>query len=109
MEITTHPHDHAIVMAVTGRLDAITAPDFEREGATYTGVKLALDLAGLEYVSSAGLRSILALAKQLKTTGGALVLYNVTGLVKEVLEMSGFDSFLAMHPSLDAALADLAQ
>lgn len=105
MQITTHQQDEATVLAVSGRLDAMTAPDFEQESATVDGAKLILDLSELEYVSSAGLRSILALAKRLNSTGGSLALCNVTGLVKEVLEMSGFDSFLPIHPSLDAALA----
>lgn len=105
MQITTYQQDGATIMAVSGRLDAMTAPDFERDSTTIGDAKLILDLSGLAYVSSAGLRSILALAKRLQSTGGSLVLCNVSGLVKEVLEMSGFDSFLPIHPSLDAALA----
>lgn len=105
MQTTVQDHSGITVLSLAGRLDAVTSPDFERDSASYSRERVVLDLSRLEYVSSAGLRIILALAKQLKTGGGSLSVAGLDGIVKDVFEMSGFDSFLPLYPTLDAALA----
>ncbi|MNR95564.1 putative anti-sigma factor antagonist BtrV [compost metagenome] len=105
MQKTIHQHADTTVMTVSGRLDAVSAPEFERDCSGYSDARIVLDLSGLEYVSSAGLRSILTLAKQVKSGGGSLAIAGLNGLVKDVFEMSGFDSFLPLYSDLDAALA----
>ncbi|MDR3234872.1 MAG: STAS domain-containing protein [Planctomycetaceae bacterium] len=87
---------------VTGRLDTLTAPDFEKEmTAPLDGLtELVLDFAQLEYVSSAGLRSILTLKKQADAaTGLKLTIRNVASNVMEVFEMTGFSSLLTIEPA----------
>ena len=64
-----------------------------------------LDLTGLEYISSAGLRSLLVLAKAVKSAGGAMVLCCLTPAVREVMTISGFDNILALAADRPAALA----
>ena len=107
MEMLVSQHNAICVVALQGKLDAITAPTCEQrlaeliaEGAT----RLVIDCAALAYISSAGLRSLLVTAKALKAKGGKLLLANVQGSVRTVLEMSGFGTIFAMHDSVAAAL-----
>ncbi len=60
-----------------------------------------LDASGLEYISSAGLRSLLALAKRLMDDNSQLVVCGARGLVEEVLRMSGFDKLIPMYGVID--------
>lgn len=104
VEITTH--DKAVVVAVSGRLDANTAAEFELELQNIpASSRLILDLADTAYVSSAGLRCVLAAGKRAKATGGSLELAGLGGSVREVFEISGFLSIFSTHESAAAALA----
>lgn len=97
-----------MVVKVVGRMDATSAPQFEEECAKWIeqGEKnLVVDMGGLEYISSAGLRSILATGKKLKGSGGVLVFGNMQGMVKEVFDISGFTSIFPVYDTLEAALA----
>ena len=87
------------VLAAGGRLDAAGAPEREERGrgAIQAGSKrLLIDMAGVDYVSSAGLRSLLVLAKAMKTAGGAMALCCLTATVREVMTISGFDNILTL-------------
>jgi anti-sigma B factor antagonist len=107
MEISKNEDRGFMVFNVAGRLDAASAQAFEADvnAAVDAGQhKVIIDLAELEYISSAGLRSILALMKKVKGLGGSLGLCRLNGLVQEVLTMSGFDSFIPIYESPDAAM-----
>ncbi|MCR5557791.1 MAG: STAS domain-containing protein [Butyrivibrio sp.] len=82
-------------IALEGRLDTMTAPDLEKElKESLSDVKeLAIDMAKLEYISSAGLRTLLMAKKALHNKGAVKVL-NANDIVKEVFEVTGFDSLL---------------
>ncbi len=87
-------------------MDAATTPEFERACADLVaaGEKLVvLDLGGLQYISSAGLRGLLVFAKTLQQSGGVLRLANVTGVVAQTLDLSGFSSAFSCFDSLEAA------
>jgi anti-sigma B factor antagonist len=86
------------VIEVTGRLDTITAPVLEKTvGENMTNIKtLILDLKGLEYISSAGLRVLLGAQKKMQKSG-AMKLRNVCEEVMEVLEMTGFADILTIE------------
>lgn len=104
MTITEKTHKDWLVLALTERLDTQTAPDLEKEAApklTKDG-KLALDLSELKYISSAGLRVLLMLMKKAKPLGGVVVLVGVSGMVQEILEESGIDSFFDSYDKLEA-------
>lgn len=110
MEIQSRKNGRAMVVRVAGKMDAVTAPEYEKninslisEGETC----FVVDFEGLTYISSAGLRGILTTAKTLKGKGGQVLFANVTGTVKEVFDMSGFGSIFRMCPSIDAALAEI--
>lgn len=86
-----------MTMALEGRLDTLTAPEFEAELRELGGIsELTLDLAELKYVSSAGLRVLLAAQKLMKKQGVMRVVH-VTPGVMEVFEMTGFADVLAIE------------
>ena len=96
MEMLKTVNGENLLVTVSGRLDTVTAPQFEE----YIAENLAdmrtvtLDCAALEYISSAGLRVLLAMQKRLK---GGLKLKNVCELVMEVFEMTGFADILVIE------------
>ena len=83
---------------VTGRLDTVTAPELEvalKE--SFAGVeKLVLDFASLEYLSSAGLRVLLA-AQKVMNKQGEMVIQNVNDTINEIFEVTGFIDILTIE------------
>jgi len=110
MEITSEKGNGCTVVSVRGKIDAVTAPDFEK---TLAGLLergetvLLLNFASLEYISSAGLRSILAMAKALKAKGGKMLFAGLRGPVKEVFKISGFESIFKTFETAEEAQASL--
>ena len=86
------------VVAIAGRLDTITAPALDKTiNEDIEGTKnLVLDLKGVEYVSSAGLRVILTAQKKMQKIG-SMKLINVCQDVMEVFEMTGFADILVIE------------
>lgn len=111
MDIRVQKEQQASVISITGRLDAVTVAGYEqnvREVIANGETRLVIDLAGLEYISSAGLRGLLVTAKLLKGKGGQARCANVSGAVKEVFDISGFVSIFPMDESTAVALASFA-
>jgi anti-anti-sigma factor len=107
MEITTRSEKNTVVVTVNGRLDALTSPEFEKslsEFVTKGELSILLDLLELDYISSAGLRSILATAKKLKAKNGELCIAGLQGSVRDVFQMSGFYSIFRVFESAEEAL-----
>ncbi|MBP7529822.1 MAG: STAS domain-containing protein [Syntrophorhabdaceae bacterium] len=107
MEITTRKEKNSAVVSVSGRIDAITAPDFEKslEELITAGEKsILINLSGLGYISSAGLRSILSSAKKLKALSGEIMFTGLQGPVEEVFQISGFKSIFKIFSSEAEAL-----
>jgi anti-anti-sigma factor len=110
MELKSIKESSATVVSVTGRMDAITAPQFEKtlhEMIDSGETRFVVEVAGLDYISSAGLRGILAIAKRLKGKEGLLCFANVEGTVKDVFDISGFGSIFRIHDSVADALSEL--
>ena len=93
MKIDFNKNVEILNVSLEGRLDTVTAPDFEEfTQANLSGVKtVVINCEKLEYVSSAGLRVLLALKKKI---AGNVTLTNVQELVMEVLEVTGFVDIL---------------
>jgi anti-anti-sigma factor len=109
MQVLSSAQGNTLVLEVSGRLDADAAPEFERDcrEQIVAGQRhVVLDCEALEYISSAGLRSILALAKELTGRDGDLAVCSLTGLVKEVFEISGFAKMLPVYSDLEEALSE---
>ena len=96
MDIIKTVNGEDFVVSINGRLDTTTAPQFEEFIAeNLSKMKtLTLDCAGLEYLSSAGLRVLLSAQKRLKN---GMKLKNVCELVMEVFEMTGFVDILVIE------------
>jgi len=107
MQIIEEKQNEVFIFKLEGRLDSNTSPGFEEkiDGAIGSGTnQMIIDFENLEYLSSAGLRVILKTTKALKRSEGKLVLCSMADYVKEVFEISGFDSFLPIVATRDDAL-----
>lgn len=100
MNITKLSKGDSLLISVSGRLDTITHQDFEKEmdallSGEMNGVaSMTLDFAALEYISSAGLRSLLKLQKDLNSRNVALIISNPNELVTDVLSITGIDQLI---------------
>ena len=94
----TNQERNGVRINKSGRLDTTTAPDLEKEiGDSLEGVEeLVMDMDGLEYISSAGLRVILKAQKQMNTQG-SMKLVNVNDSVLEVFDITGFIDILTIE------------
>lgn len=97
MKITLNRNDTELTVLLEGRLDTLTSPELEEalepelENETE---KLIFDFAGLEYISSAGLRVLLAASKEMEAQDGEMIVKNVRSEITEVFEVTGFSDFL---------------
>jgi len=103
MNVTTSQTGDSQTFTLTGRLDSEVAPEFERqclEDVRSETRSLILDLNGLEYLSSAGLRTILSAGKSLQARGGKLVLCIQKGMTRQIIEASGFHKLFTVVNSV---------
>ena len=91
------------LLCVEWRLDRLTAQDAgEKADKVFAATqKLAVDMSGLEYLSSAGIRVLLRLTKQAQAEGKAFALVAPSGMVKVVLAESRMDMFATIYASAD--------
>lgn len=94
MEININNSDSRTIVAITGRLDTNTATELEGALSDITAAEVVLDCTALEYVSSAGLRIILAAHKRYSAAQQRLVLSGVRVEVRSVFDMTGFSRIL---------------
>lgn len=98
MNINKTTHDSTLNIALEGRLDTTTAPQLEAElkESIADNTELILDFAKLEYLSSAGLRVLLA-AQKIMNKQGKMVIRNVNDVIAEVFEVTGFSDILTIE------------
>lgn len=107
MEIQTEIQQGRTIGKLKGRMDTLTTQNFDRwflERMQQEQKNLILDMSGLYYISSSGLRSLLNAAKQIKSCSGTLVLSGLGGVVHQVFQLSGFFSIFQVFDSLEEAL-----
>lgn len=99
MEITKSYNEKELTLSVNGRIDTITSKELDKEINDELGNfdALILDFAELEYISSAGLRVMIATQKKLKPEGIPFVIKNVNDQVNEIFRMSSFDKILKIE------------
>jgi len=105
--ISVHKSEDGAVVSVTGRIDAASASLLETELSGLIGGgerAIIVDMGGLEYISSSGLRVLLAAKKNLKKSGGDLSIAALTPFVREVFEISGFLRIFPVYPSVEEAV-----
>ena len=111
MELPLKRFADTVVIAPAGRIDQANADAFKASLAPYLEQcakdrdRLVLDMSGLDYISSAGLRVLMLAAKQTKAQQGTLMLSGLQPLVKEIFEISRFTLLFEIAPSVREALA----
>jgi anti-sigma B factor antagonist len=102
MEITAKEFKHCHLLAVEGRVDSATAPQFgeKLDAVIADGVfKIVIDMEKLEYMSSAGFRALLAAQRQCKRYNrGEVLLAAVPDRIREALELAGFTELFKLYP-----------
>ena len=112
MKILSDKQGPFVIMVVKGRMDVTTAPKFVTACTQWLdkGEKTFLvDVGQLEYISSAGLRSISSVGMRLRATQGKLVFCNMKGMVQEVFKTTGFSRLFSIYPTIPQALMALTQ
>ena len=108
MNLQQESQNGVVIVTPNGRLDISSAKLVED---SLTGIidrghtRLVLDLSQLDYISSAGLRTLLVVAKRVEAAKGKIALAALKPNVREVLEVGGFDRIFAIHPDRAAAQA----
>jgi anti-anti-sigma factor len=111
VNITERQEPAALVVAPVGRVDMQSADTLRGylmprvEACGLSGETLVLDFAGIDYISSAGLRVLMLAAKKAKAAGGTLSVAAMQPVVREIFEISRFDKILPCFGDVEAALA----
>ena len=109
-KIKKEHHNGISILRVSGRLDAITAPKLEEaldEYIAQEAPRVLIDFGQVDYLSSAGMRLLLATTKKLDSKGGKLALCMLHDDVMEIIRMAGFEKILHIRPSEHEAIESL--
>ena len=110
MSLSSQVFSNALVVNVAGRLDQDRCDAFRHDlapllaSAANSAQTIVLNLAELEYVSSAGLRCFMLVAKDVKAYEGKIVVTALQPMVDEIFKISRFDLLIPVFPSVRAAL-----
>jgi anti-anti-sigma factor len=107
MEITQKEENGIIFISIKGRLDADSSPEAERvvkEALSEQVTRVLFNLDALEYLSSAGLRVLLSAAKEMRRRDGKIALCSLNEFVKEIFEVSGFQSLIPITESVESGI-----
>ena len=98
MKIDTVHEDEKVYIKITGKIDTVSALDFQKEMEILIKYEvkpdIEIDCSDLEYVSSQGLRTFLLAQKEVNAKNGNLVLVNMKKEVKEVFDITGFSNII---------------
>jgi len=103
MKITTKETAEVLVIHLEGRLDSMTSEHFEKEvtpSIQQSSLNILIDFEKLDYISSAGLRSLLIISKELKKKEKRLSLCCLNKTIKEVFCISDFDKIISIYPTI---------
>ena len=107
MEFAQEDAGDVVIAKLAGRLDSSSAPSAEEHLTHLIGSgtpRLAIDLSKLEYISSAGLRVLLLVARKVQQAQGKLALFGLTPGVQEVFSISGFNTIFTIRDDAAAAI-----
>ena len=108
MEFAQEQAGDVVIAKLAGRLDSGSAQPAEESFSRVLGSgtpHLAIDLSKLEYISSAGLRVLLVVAKKVQQANGKVVLFGLGPNVREVFSISGFDKIFSIEADAASAVA----
>lgn len=111
MKVAITDLEEISVVEVSGDIDSKTAPEFERNAkiATEKSQRIAIDLTAVEFMSSAGLRVLLMVYRNIKSQNGKVVLVGVSEDIQDVMSTTGFINFFTIVEKQDEAIAILKQ
>ena len=98
------------IISLVGKMDAISAPEFETKMGEWVEqgeTSFIVNLGEVNYMSSAGLRSILIVAKNLKQQDGKIIFVNLREEVNKIFRISGFSSMIPTYESVEVALENI--
>ena len=107
MDMTERRTADIVTLSLSGKLDTTTAKTFEERMLAHIEAgdrRFIIDLAQLDYISSAGLRVFLLAAKRLDSGKGKIVLCSLKNPVREVFDIAGFSSIFSVYGSHDEAI-----
>lgn len=107
MDINTQEKNGITIVNIVGRVDAVTAADFESKCKTLIddgATKLLLNFKDVDYISSAGLRAVLIILKITKSSKITMAFCSLQDMVAEVFKVSGFTAMLSIYEQEDEAL-----
>lgn len=110
MTISFEKIGNALVLSPEGRIDSTNSENFKNDVSKYINDEqsaILLDFDKIEYISSACLRSLLSISKQMNQYNGKLALCNLNESVAKILKVSGFDSVLDIYETRESALDSL--
>lgn len=114
MQIQSRRVGEANIVAPLGRIDHANSEEFRRalgphvDECSAEGDRLVFDMAGVDYISSAGLRCFMLAAKQARAQGGTIVIAAMQPVVKEIFEISRFTLLFESFGSVREAVATIA-
>ncbi len=110
MDIVTKVEGANIIAVISGEIDGKTAPTAQAKllDALQVGAGLLVDMQEVSYLSSAGLRMLLLLYRQVAAKKGRVVLVGVSDEIRDTMSMTGFIKFFTLADSREAGLAALA-
>jgi anti-anti-sigma factor len=111
MHISESDSQGVAVLGVSGRIDASTSEQLKQKLLATIGdrpIRLVLDFAQVEFISSIGLRVLVVSAKRLAAVRGKMAFCGLTGPVREVFELAGFMAVVPFFPDRAAAVASFA-
>ena len=109
MEITQRVEGDITVFLPDGRIDTLAADEMDQalQAAVAGGShKIVVDMSGVDYISSAGLRSLAAVLVKSRAEGGDMKLAALNKRVTRVFNIIGFDLLMSVHDTPEAAIAD---
>jgi anti-sigma B factor antagonist len=110
MEINVKSIGQVTVVEIAGDIDSNTAPQAQERvlPLVQPGSKILLDMSGVEYMSSAGLRMLLSMYRQISRGDGSIVLVGLSEEIKDTMSVTGFLNFFTTHDTVDEGLQALA-
>jgi anti-sigma B factor antagonist len=109
MEVSLKKSGDISVVDISGSIDSKTAPDLQQNilDIVPDTNKIILDLTKVSFVSSAGLRVLLMVYRQLKAKDGKVVLVGLSDEIKDVMFMTGFITFFAIEATVEEAITKI--
>ncbi|MEI6289666.1 MAG: STAS domain-containing protein [Chloroflexota bacterium] len=111
MEVKSTQYKHCDLLTIVGRVDSATSPKLNEALETITGegrFKIVLDMAGLEFMSSAGFRTLIAAQRNCKRFNrGEVVLAEVPENIMAALELAGFTTLFRIFPDNTTAVGNI--